>query len=70
MAITATRKLVIHRMTADCVEYIGRRARCSRGILGTVESVTVEDGRPLFRGKTDDGKPWQTVNPTWVEAGE
>lgn len=57
----------VHIVPVEHAGYIGRRAKCSLGIVGTVQTVKRFADRLLFKGVTDDGKPWQTVQPTWLD---
>lgn len=45
----------------------GGRAVCRRGIVGTITSIATQwtgtKGQRIYYGKTDDGKPWQSVKP-------
>lgn len=58
----------------DLQSYIGKRAVCSHGLLGTVTRVEVPDtdkdgdGLPVYYGVTEDGRPWQTIRPVWVHS--
>lgn len=45
---------------------VGDICVCTKNILGRVEQIVVKDGRPLYLGKTPDGKKWQSVCPTKV----
>lgn len=53
-------------MTEENNVCIGDRARCKKGIEAKVTAIVVVGGRPKWLGETDDGKPWQSVNPTLV----
>lgn len=45
---------------------IGDRAKCKKGIEAKVTSIVVVGGRTKWIGETDDGKHWQSVDPTLV----
>lgn len=48
----------------------GDYCRCVRGIIGRVYSIKRENGRLVYRGVTQNGGNWQSVNPTKLIAAD
>lgn len=43
---------------------IGKVAKCRHGIVGVIDKAVVQpDGRTLWKGKSLEGRPWQSVVP-------
>lgn len=41
----------------------GDWAFCENGRVGQISTITIENGKKMYKGKTDDGSKWKSSNP-------